>query len=66
MDKPLDQYTVSFIREQISHFDSAIICKGSDDTHEEQLINMYADGQVQGYKDAVKQILEMLDDLGIP
>ena len=51
------------IIKQVSEFDASVVFEGEDETLEHKLINKYAEGTVQGYKDAVKQIKEFLIDL---
>jgi len=51
------------IIKHVSMFDAAVVIPGSNETEEEKLINKYADGAVQGYKDAVEQIVSFLKDL---
>jgi hypothetical protein len=48
---------------EVSRFDSSVVFDGENETLEQKLINKYADGIVQGYKDAVKQITDFLKDL---
>lgn len=48
---------------QVSEFDATVVFDGENESIEHQLINKYAEGTVQGYKDAVKQIKEFLVDL---
>lgn len=54
---------MSDIIKQVSTFDASVVIEGDDESLEHQLINKYAEGTVQGYKDAVQQILEFLKDL---
>ena len=62
VEKAIDNVFTTIINE-VAKFDAGIIAEGENETLEQQLINKYAEGTVQGYKDAVKQILEFLRDL---
>lgn len=55
--------TLDLIIKEVSGFGSVVICEGRDETPEEKLINQYVEGTVQGYNDAVKQIVEFLENL---
>lgn len=65
IEKPLelDKNTIKEILKHVKLFDCVTICEGDDSTEENRMINKYADGVTQGYKDAVRQISEMLEDL---
>jgi len=58
LEKLLDE-----IIENVSKFDAVVVCEGENETEEQKLINKYIDGTIQGYKDAVQQILDFLKDL---
>ncbi len=62
-DNPIDKPTIRFVLEHVKKFDASIIIEGRNESIEDQLVNKFAEGTVQGYKDAVKQISEMLEDL---
>lgn len=55
--------TIKFLRNEIKQFDAEVIIEGNNETWEEKIINSYANGTIQGYKDAVNQIIDFLDDL---
>lgn len=60
---PIDKPTIRFILEHVKKFDAAVIIEGDSKDEESRLINKYAEGTVRGYKDAVKQIADFLEDL---
>lgn len=59
----LDKNTIKEILSRVRTFDRITLCEGDNSTEENKGINMYADGVTQGYKDAVRQICEFLEDL---
>ena len=63
MPSLIDKYTLQIITEQVSKFDAIVINEGNSESEQDKIVNAYADGIIKGYKDAVKQILEFLEDL---
>lgn len=55
--------TLRLLREEISKFDAVIILEGINETITDKMINALGDENIRGYKMAVSQILEMIDDL---
>lgn len=58
-----DLATVRWIRDEIQEFGAETIIEGDTSTEENKLIDKFAEGTVSGYNDAVKQIVEFLNDL---
>jgi len=63
MPSLIDKYTLQIITEQVSKFDAIVINEGNSESEQDKIVNAYADGIIKGYKNAVKQILEFLEDL---
>lgn len=59
----LDRETIRIIRDEIKQFDASVVVEGSMETEQDRIANAFADGSVRGYKDAVKQIVEFIEDL---
>lgn len=59
----LDRETIRIIRDEIKQFSASVMVEGKNETVEDKIVNSFANGTVQGYNDAVKQIVEFIEDL---